>query len=181
MSTVRRVSDEGWEERVRGVVAAITDGITARSEELRGLSEDVIREVELDQPAGLPEAYRLFLVLIGGGAGRFFQGSDVYYPRILGLWESARELLAENESPFVLEGSDRVILMHQGYYFDFLRGSGPDPEVWSYEEGSSRGNEPARSDERFSDWLHAVAKSEIRAWAALADRQKRSEVREDEP
>lgn len=178
---VRRVSDEGWEDRVRAAVAAITDGTAARSDELRGLSEDMIREVELDQPAGLPEAYRLFLALVGGGAGQFFQGSHVYYPSILGLWESARELLAENKSPFVLEDSDRVILMHQGYYFDFLRGPGPDPDVWSYGEGTSWGNVPARSDGSFTDWLLAAARSQVRDWAALDARQKTSEVRRDEP
>ena len=162
------MSDKGWEERVRAAVAITTDGITATPDELRGLPEDVIREIELDQPAGLPEAYRLFLALIGGGAGRFFQGSDIYYPGILGLWESARELLAENESPFVLEDSDRVILMHQGYHFDFLRGPGPDPEVWWYGEGSSRGNVAAPSGDRFTDWLQAAARSQVRAWASHA-------------
>ncbi|HEX6450957.1 MAG TPA: hypothetical protein VF060_16015 [Trebonia sp.] len=39
--------------------------------------------------------------------------------------------------PFTLAHTDRVILMHQGYQFDFLRGTDPDPEVWSYCEGTA--------------------------------------------
>lgn len=131
------MSEGGWEGRVRSVVAAITDGSTASPGQLCGLSDDVIRLIESDQPARPAEAYRLFLQLIGSGAGFFLQGSDVYYPKMLGLKEAACDLLSENESPFVFENSDRVFLMHQGYCFDFLRGSGPDPEVWSYSEGSS--------------------------------------------
>ena len=43
---------------------------------------------------------------------------------MLGLKEAACDLLSENQSPFVFKDSDRVFLMHQGYCFDFLRGSG---------------------------------------------------------
>jgi hypothetical protein len=76
---------------------------------------------------------------------------------MLGLKQEACDLLSENESPFVFENSDRVFLMHQGYCFDFLRGSGPDPEVWSYSEGSSVGAIPERTFGRFTDWLRANA------------------------
>jgi hypothetical protein len=159
------VSEGGWEGRVRSVVAAITDGSTASPGQLCGLSEDVIRLIESDQPARLAGAYRLFLQLIGGGAGFFLRGSDVYYPKMLDLKEAACDLLSENESPFVLEDSDRVFLMHQGYCFDFLRGSGPDPEVWSYSEGSSAGTVPERTFGRFTDWLRGNAEREIPVWA----------------
>jgi hypothetical protein len=156
------------EERVRAAVAVITDGTTAVPDEVRGLPDQVIREVEGDQPAPLGDAYRCFLAMAGGGAGRFLQGSDVFHPQIMGLWAAARELLEENDSVFVLEETDRVILMHQGYQFDFLRGPGPDPEVWSYCEVNSPGNAPKLSYERFSDWLRANAEEQTEAWARLA-------------
>jgi hypothetical protein len=159
------VSESGWEDRVRSVVAAITDGSTASPGQLCGLSEDVIRLIESDQPARLAEAYRLFLQLIGSGAGFFLRGSAVYYPAMLGLKKAACDLLSENGSPFVFEDSDRVFLMHQGYCFDFLRGSSPDPEVWSYSEGSSAGNVPERAFGRFTDWLRESAEREIPVWA----------------
>ena len=159
------VSEGGWESRVRSVVAAITDGSTASPGQLCGLSEDVIRLIESDQPARLAAAYRLFLQLIGSAAGFFLAGSAVYYPAMLGLKEAARDLLSENASPFAFEDSDRVFLMHQGYCFDFMRGSGPDPEVWSYSEGSSAGNVPERTFGRFTDWLRVTAEREIPVWA----------------
>ena len=155
------------EERVRAVIEAITDGTTAVPEQVRGLSKAEIREVENDQPAALGAAYRCFLATAGAGAGRFLQGSDVFHPQVMGLWTAARDLLAENESPFALADTDRVFLMHQGYQFDFLRGGGPDPEVWSYCEVNSPGNAPKQSFERFSDWLRATAEEQTAAWAQL--------------
>jgi hypothetical protein len=145
----------------------ITDGITAVPDQVRGLPEELVREIEDDQPAPMGDAYRCFLALAGGGAGRFLQGSDVFHPEIIGLWTDARELLEENQSSFVLEETDRVILMHQGYQFDFLRGTGPDPEVWSYCEVNSSGNAPKHSYDRFSDWLRANAEEQTEAWARL--------------
>lgn len=142
------MSESGWEGRVRSVVTAITDGSTASPGQLCGLSEDVIRQIESDQPAPLAAAYRLFLQLIGSSAGFFLQGSDVYYPQVLGLKEAACDLLSKNESPFLFEDSDRVFLMHQGYCFDFLRGSVPE-----------------RTFERFTDWLREKAEQAIPVWA----------------
>ncbi len=164
------------DDRVRLLVAAVADGVTASAEQIRGLTEDEIREVERDQPAPLAGAYRCFLELIGGGAGHFLQGSDVFYPRVIGLGDAARELLEENEVQWTLTDSDRVILMHQGYQFAFLRGSGADPEVWSYCEGGVP-DEPTLSFPRFTDWLEAQVQQQTKAWARLvpwyeAEKQK---------
>lgn len=156
------------EDRVRAVLTVIADGTTAAVGQIHGLPEASIQEVEADQAAPVGEAYRCFLALAGGGAGRFMQGSDVFHPEVLGLWADARELLEENGSQFALEPSDRVIYMHQGYQFDFLRGSGPDPEVWSYCEAASPGNAPRPSHDRFTDWLRANAEQQMGAWARLS-------------
>jgi hypothetical protein len=160
------------DERVRVAVTAITDGTTAQPQQLIGLLDDEISQVRCDQPAPLAVSYRTFLTMIGGGAGRFMQGTDVYYPSILGLGTAAREILLENGSTFEFDESDRVFSMHQGYQFDFLRGSGADPEVWSYSEGHN-GDLPLLNFARFTDWLRAVAESEIPVWARLQhDRPK---------
>lgn len=151
------------QERVRACLEVISDGTTAGPGDIRGLEADVIQEIADDQPAPLPEAYRCFLAAAGRGAGRFLQGSDVFHPEIIGLRQAARELLTEEDDDFLTD-DDRVILMHQGCQFDFLRGHGPDPEVWSY----CGGNAPERHYACFTDWLRANAEEQTMAWAQLA-------------
>lgn len=148
-------------ERVLACLAVIADGNTARPGDIRGLEADAIQEIADDQPAPLADAYRWFLAQAGRSAGRFLQGSDVFHPEIIGLREAARELL---EGDDFLTEDDRVILMHQGCQFDFLRGHGPDPEVWSYYDG----NPPERHYDCFTDWLRANAEEQTKAWAHLA-------------
>jgi hypothetical protein len=144
------------EERVRACLGLVADGTTATVAEVRGLGDEEIRQIEEDQPAPLAAAYRCFLECAGAGAGRFLQGSDVFHPQILGLRAGAEELTN-------LESTDRVILMHQGLQFDFLRGAGPDPEVWSCSEGGS----PERHYACFTDWLRANVEEQTKAWACL--------------
>jgi hypothetical protein len=160
---------EDARRRVQAFIDVITDGVTAQPHDIKGLSPQLVQQVEDDQAAPLGDTYRWFLTLAGGGAGRFLQGSDVFHPHVLGLWTAAKELLQENQSEFVLQDTDRVIFMHQGYQFDFLRGGGPDPEVWSYCEVNSPGNAPKRSHDRFSDWLMDNAQEQTRAWIQLAN------------
>ncbi|MGW3512848.1 SMI1/KNR4 family protein [Streptomyces sp. NPDC000994] len=161
---------------------SLLDGTTASSRTLRGLSPQELQEIELDQAAPLGEAYRTFLELIGGGAGRFMQGSNVFHPDVLGLGEAATELLEENDVEFTLTPSDRVIFMHQGYIFDFLRGTGPDPEVWSFNEGDPPSVGPSCVAATFTDWLRLRAEQETEAWARLvpwyeAEKRKKPEDR----
>ncbi|MGW4819497.1 hypothetical protein ACWEP4_11025 [Streptomyces sp. NPDC004227] len=88
-------------------MAMLLDGTTASSTSLRGLPEQAIQEITLDQAAPLGAAYRRFLELIGGGAGRFMQGSDVFHPDVIGLREAAVELLEENQVSFSLRPSGK--------------------------------------------------------------------------
>jgi hypothetical protein len=157
----------GWagldaEQRVHCCLALVVDGITATPDDVRALDERAVQEVEDDQPVRLAHAYRCFLASAGMGAGRFLQGSDVFHPRIIGVRRIAQELL--DEQGLALEDNDRVILMHQGYQFDFLRGEGADPEVWSCTEGEV----PERRYACFTDWLRANAEEQTKAWAHLA-------------
>lgn len=151
------------DDRIRELVAAIADGVTATPEQLRGLTPEEIEEVEADQPAPLARTYRQFLELAGRSAGRFLQGSDVFYPSILGVGRAARALLEGDQVDFALTDEDRVILMHQGYQFEFLRGTGPDPEVWTYSEDGP----PTVSFPSFTEWLATVVEQQTRSWAQL--------------
>jgi hypothetical protein len=74
-----------------------------------------------------------------------------------------------------------VFLMHQGYHFLFMRGDGPDPQVWSYSEGALP-NMPVQSHASFTDWLDATVKQQTQAWARLepsydAEKRKRRRAR----
>jgi hypothetical protein len=152
----------GVAERVRRCLDVVCDGTTATHDDVRGLGDDVIRRIEVDQPGPLCDAYRCFLQTAGGGVGRFMQGSEVFHPQVIGLRVAAQELL--HGTGVELRAEDRVILMHQGTQFDFLRGHGEDPEVWSYCEGSL----PRRSHARFTEWLRDNADEQTKAWAQLA-------------
>ncbi|GLY88087.1 hypothetical protein [Actinoallomurus iriomotensis] len=165
---MERASDDALaglstDERVRACLAMVSDGTTASHDDIQGLSGDLIRQVNDDQPAPLPFAYRCFLEHAGAGAGRFLQGCDVFHPDVLGLRRAADELLAGRG--LTLTDADRVILMHQGVQFDFLHGDGEDPEVWSYCEDDTA---PALRHARFTDWLFANVREQTHAWAHLA-------------
>jgi hypothetical protein len=138
----------------------------AAQEDLHPLPEHIIQEIENDQNAPLGGAYRRFLEAAGGGAGRFLQGSDVFYPELLGIRTVAQALLAANG--LTLEDTDRVILMHQGTQFDFTRGHDDDPEVWSYADGDDK---PTKAHARFTDWLRANVDEQTGAWVHLASWQ----------
>jgi hypothetical protein len=150
------------EERVRVCLGLIADGTTACVDDIRGLGPGAIQQIDDDQPGPLPDAYRHFLAYAGNGAGRFLQGSEVFHPEVIGLRRAAQELLAEDD---FLTDADRVILMHQGHQFDFLRGDGPDPAVWTYSDGNDT---PECHYTCFTDWLRANAEEQTKAWAHLA-------------
>jgi hypothetical protein len=76
---------------------------------------------------------------MGRGAGRYFVGTDIYYPTLLGMTAAARELVAEDPNKMTLPQDSIAILMHQGYQFMFVRASdGDDPPVYHYMELSGK-------------------------------------------
>lgn len=154
---------EGSSNQVHACLEVICDGVTATSADLRALNDDDIRRVEADQPVPLSDAYRAFLRAAGGGAGRFLQGSDVFYPHLLGIRAAAGEIMAANG--LSLEEDDRVILIHQGSQLDFTRGRGTDPEVWSYTDGDDG---PTPVYPCFTAWLAANVEEQTQAWVRLA-------------
>jgi hypothetical protein len=150
-------------ERVRLCLERICDGVTAAPHELRALAGEAIAAIEGDQPARVSDAYRAFLEAAGGGAGRFLQGSDVFYPDVLGVRATAQEILERRG--LTLQHDDRVFLMHHDAQFDFTRGDEPDPEVWSYNDGDEA---PTLTHARFTDWLRANVDEQTQAYRQLA-------------
>ena len=109
-------------------------GVASRAS-LRGCDARDIRAVEKDVGLALPGVYREFLTAMGRGAGRFFQGTDMFLPRLQGLNAAARELLKEDPKAPSLPEDAIVFSMHQGYQFMFVRAiEGDDPAVFYYME-----------------------------------------------
>lgn len=150
-------------ERVRLCLGEICDGFTATARDLQALPPYTVAAIEDDQPVRLSDAYRAFLEEAGGGAGRFLQGSDIFYPAVLGIRATAQELLRRNG--LELLATDRVFLMHHDAQFDFTRGGGEDPAVWSYNEGDEA---PTLAYPRFTDWLRANVDEQTLAYKQLA-------------
>ncbi|MCP2273718.1 hypothetical protein LV75_006249 [Actinokineospora diospyrosa] len=116
-----------------------------------GLSGEKVDEIRADQGVGrLPSYYAEFLRRMGGGAGGFLEGTDVFYPEVIGVPADTRELLAENGADHLL-ASDSVVFAIHGGYLAYWFGQGLDnPPVVLYREGSS---EILRTWESFSGFL----------------------------
>ena len=86
----------------------------ARTDEIRGCTPEEVAGIEARFGLRLPQVYREFLLAMGRGAGRFFRGTDVFYPTVFELRQWAEELLEECRQPFALAGDAFVFLMHRG-------------------------------------------------------------------
>lgn len=92
---------------------------------------------EIADGRNLPARYHDFLLCMGRGAGRFYEGTDVFYPQAIGLTAAAHRLVAEDHARIKLPEDAVAIVMHQGYQFLFLCTSeGDDPPVYYYMEQS---------------------------------------------
>jgi SMI1-KNR4 cell-wall len=120
------------------LVAALLSSGLALPVEITGCSDEEIALIEKDQNIKVPRLYRDFLLRIGRGAGRLLEGSDAFFPAIIGLRKAALDLLAANSECFGLPENALVFLMHQGYLFLCLLTAvgDEDPPVLTYEEGA---------------------------------------------
>lgn len=140
----------------------IRAGLTT-GKEVRGCTHTQVQELEALAGNNFPSVYRSFLLVMGRGAGRFFEGTDIFYPEILTNREGAIELLKEDGQPFALADSDYVFACHQGYQFLYfsLDGSHPDPPVFYYAEG-------AKSSEKKSDHFSEFLLEAVRDYEQMA-------------
>ena len=93
-------------------------------------SDEDICEVEVDAGRSLPAAYLEFLKVMGRGAGRFFEGTDLFYPTMLRNTEAAHEMLKELANDLTLPEGSFVFAMHQGYQFFFFYHEVDNPAVY---------------------------------------------------
>ena len=115
--------------------ALVQSGLVA-PEEVVGCSEEELRDIIAKAGGFLPSTYVDFLSVMGKSCGKFLQGTDTFFRHIPKLQSFADELLAENESSFVLPDGAFVFYVHQGYEFGyFLLDGVDDPKVFQFVEG----------------------------------------------
>lgn len=149
---------------VDSIFAALDDVGILHRDSLVGCTAKEIDAVRSHFSRKLPAAYEEFLRLAGGGAGRLFCGSDIFYPRLLALQNFAKELLIENGESISLPVDAMVFFMHQGYEFCFLLPVNEDPPVFQYVEGQVGFANPWG---KFSDFLKASIAAHLEGWANL--------------
>lgn len=107
-----------------------------------GLSSLEIKTVQEAGTFKLPLSYVMFLERMGKGAGRFFLGTDIYFPSMLPMTDSLRELfeISKKECGAAIEPPSEYFAfsMHQGYqgfFFDAKDQQLDNPPVYHYMEG----------------------------------------------
>lgn len=146
-----------FSELVRG--GGIDDG------SLKGCSPQEIASVEEHFGCALPSSYRDFLVLAGRGAGKLFRGTDIFYPRVLGLQKEAEDLFRELGRLDLLPAEAKVFCMHQGYELSFFLPGLEDPPVFQFVEGA---DVAPCAWETLSDFLVTSIESHLKQWADLS-------------
>ncbi|MFE4970952.1 SMI1/KNR4 family protein [Kitasatospora sp. NPDC056651] len=102
-----------------GVMSRILDAYPGSLDGAVGLTPEEIALIEEDQGVTLPEDYREFLALAGGGGFHALRGETYEFPEILGIKEHARDILEETAPGESLDGCV-VFMGHQGYIYAFI-------------------------------------------------------------
>lgn len=143
------------ESSVEDTIALLEQFAIAPRGTVVGVTESEIVRLEGDLGVTLPESYRRFLGLAGGGLGRFLDGTDFAAAELVDMRRSAERLLRDNGASFKLAKRDIVIAMHQGYEFLYLAAGGT---VWRYVEPRQ---EPEIAFPSFEEWFATAARDEV--------------------
>src|SRR5689334_3848480 len=129
--------NENYVATMDAIAKRIIEAGVAGPDEVIGCSSDETQSLESTWGCALPEMYRAFLAKMGRGAGRFFRGTDLFYPKALQLKAWTQILLEEDKAGFQIPPDAVTFLMHQGYQFMYFQRSdgGNDPAVYHYMEG----------------------------------------------
>lgn len=142
---------------IEKVVRRLVDRGMAQASEIRGCTSDEVDELSAIWQIPLPAAYKEFLFRMGRGAGRFFVGTDIFYPKALKLREYLT--LYQGEQPLFRPPPDAIAFaMHQGYQVLYIcANDGDDPSVYHHLEYEKK---TTLVDQRFSDFLIGVSRDE---------------------
>ncbi|WP_082591422.1 SMI1/KNR4 family protein [Duganella sp. Root198D2] len=133
------------------LISSLVDAGICHLDEVRGVTPEEVARLEANIGKSLPSEYREFLSGVGRGAGRFLNGTDIFFAALDGLREDAIQLLRENEEDASLPDDAFVFSMHQGYEFTYFKISdGDDPPVYQYVEGNGS---PSLAWNSFNDFL----------------------------
>lgn len=110
---------------------------------IKGCLEIGVREIEKNFGYHLPKIYREFLLKMGLGAGKFYQGTDIFWEKgFLDYrdWTEFREafldILKDEKSNFELTNNCFVFAHHQGYifWFFYVQIGEENPPVYGYKD-----------------------------------------------
>jgi SMI1-KNR4 cell-wall len=150
--------------RVMDAFSAIEQQGSIARKNLIGCTVEEISTVEKYFKSRLPKAYKDFLSVAGRSAGKLFQGTDIFYPRVLQLQAEANELLVELAIPELLPSDAKVFCMHQGYELNYFRPVSDDPPVFQFVEGRS---EVVIGWKTFSEFIETSIQSHLLQWQNL--------------
>lgn len=149
---------------VKNLFSALVQQGTISESSLIGCTDEELVSIELHFGGKLPSAYREFLGIAGRAAGKLFQGTDIFYPRILELQCEAKELLTELNLPDLLPVDAKIFCMHQGYELNYFLPVSDDPPVYQFFEGQDSVTLPWQS---FSEFLRTSIENHLAQWANL--------------
>ena len=116
---------------------------SAKPDQIIPCTEEDLREIAHQAPGPLPMAYLEFLYAIGRGAGRFLSDQDIYYPKMLGLNNKAKDLLRICEEGGLTLPADAFVFSvrcFEQFLFFHADGRSDNPTISHYlaEEGHFR-------------------------------------------
>jgi|SRR5450830_916505 len=141
----------------------ISDG-SIRKENLVGCSDEEIEIIEKHFSCILPYEYRKFLSIAGKGAGKLFQGTDIFFPTLLELQEEAKSLLLELNLSNLFDGSEKIFCMHQGYEINYFKDLSADPTIMQFTEGCDI---PIVAYDSFSNFIISSIREHLSGWPQL--------------
>ena len=121
--------------------------------------------VELERRFGpLPVAYARFIRRVGGGAGRFLQGTDWHVSDLLRIDRFSGD--GEDPPPWQLDEGAMLIASHGGYTGFYLANRDDDPPVMMFREAEAPGSweAPRLWSDHFTTWLDDMIRSEADGW-----------------
>jgi hypothetical protein len=130
---------------------------------MQGCYDFEVRELENHFDLKLPTVYKDFLKKMGKGAGKFMQGTDMFYRHLFDNREAFEEVLDLEGNPFSLDKNIFVFSSHQGYIFFFFNTVEDrfDPPVYIYQEGNLK---IERASEKFSIFLLTLLEEQKTGW-----------------